>query len=1729
MKKKSTENPIEIRSFYPASLRPSPLEIADHKRRSKKWTRPQKEAFRKMRNFQKATVYLERHKPHKNPLLGAGGLVGLMTVGATAMAGPVTKAFLGGLSSVDGSMQLIPGALNGFLLLGAQAAATVAWMVSLKERQTVSRSELQVLQYQEWTRSVLCKDTDIQETALCYYKEACPFDPTQQQIDVVLGEHYENEGQKLGEEAKFYSIPFQGLVTGGTVCFGTTGCGKTTAVLKPIMRQLFGWKADIDYDPQGKGVEKVAGLVLDPKAALPPDVRETLLSAGVDPFWERSGRVPSQGPHARKASPMLQKFLASGKPFIGRENDLLELGYDEVRVERILATHDRVRQAARAMMEAPENPGQERRANEGMGNGIKLFGANGDFRLDALTKAVKVSRSSQQAGGGESAEVAMAYTEVARNLAAAVLRVVGRLFVAGDGRYGTGIDVKGVPSEIHSDGVPPGEAFKQMVGTPGSPRPMGPETAGVKRNELEEFAELRQMVRDMAPTKNRPGEPVAQYRHRLLLREARINRTGRILIQDMWHLATAINHAGTVLGHLKEWRPLIIALTRWLKVASTPLKEAIGEGSLLGDERETFQPQIHGEVRSLLESLAAFADADVATDIRHGAFRKFTVLKSTDPEPRPKSLEVQAKMGTSYAEPDPIVALVEGADRCRAIEELLAEGIARQIGELLGECKLLGAESVAWTESSARILNAVGLAGARPERFEAGKIIGEFLATVRSDLLLTWPQHVGEIVAGHAARLQFEHDGSQGDGGFGIGPGKGTPKVQAMPELFPSGDVVTWLRNRWREAKLDALISGLVASETRLVTAAIDEVFAMVGGIVVDAVGKWSMDASLQHLVARLHEEGSPVIQACQEAGRNREIQNLVLAMEEAHEHEREVVSAMFGVSPGFVNSKWIPRGDDKLLIDSLVMRVGGVGQCWIGRPHGHVLTPALVSAWDPAWAQVLWSGLVVALDAYDHKGIEARAQGFLALSQAVQGLAEYQCAGLLGFRNYVAPNTGHRCDGPFQFNPMHLPGLDVVNVAATFVRTVFATQNKGGKPDPFWENAGNALITNLLSATKILYGYTTFPILARLIGEPDELALVIKRLEDLLNGKGRRAATSEEVVSIQNIKNWYYGSWTAAGADKGETKVNIIQTISVVTQAFLAPGYQLSFAPQREADISFPGWGWIFQHGKIVTVALPEERHQGVSKIVMALVNRSFQKYVQLRDGQRASNKGLRAEHGRLKIDQLKAQREDLKQRVQERLIWKRALGPWVGASSDHQTTQVSPMYGFYSHADNSDNKRTGAQLLLGTCFRPDILDKGLVLFMGLAGCKSAEGGAGDGGTFSVIRQTFWAGHMLRLLAQNAKKAGWPAWTLREDGTPRGMAEKDLQAVCEAKQGGGWVRRQAEQFKAEVHGALDSARQIRERRYDIWSGLGVYGLEGLLTDPSMHEAAERMLAEVPLGIVLPVSTMFAQTAQDFLDTQASAVERELGFLGKEAYRDSLSLFAKISQLSDEIRSVNDALEEMPNTERYVVLIIDECHFFLEGESDAKYASVARSNKSINVIATQGPSSIYSMMEEKVADNLLTNFPNRIVMKLNNTKEAEECADLLGGKCRQQVTERNLTQSFQQMTAQDAQFGARGKSGGGSVQVTVKEEERYLVDPALLVFLPAFHAVASTWDGAVPKPPRRILCKPDFLITSPEVRNYSESHTNHRLPKVGKKWNGKDLYMLPAVRLWQMRVINPSR
>lgn len=88
------------------------------------------------------------------------------------------------------------------------------------------------------------------------------------ELFAVLGEVHSQLEVKPSPTPRWLSIPERGLYTGIAI-FGSIGSGKTQAAILPMMRQLFGYKAESD-------TEKLSGLVLEVKGDLCRQLRKIL-------------------------------------------------------------------------------------------------------------------------------------------------------------------------------------------------------------------------------------------------------------------------------------------------------------------------------------------------------------------------------------------------------------------------------------------------------------------------------------------------------------------------------------------------------------------------------------------------------------------------------------------------------------------------------------------------------------------------------------------------------------------------------------------------------------------------------------------------------------------------------------------------------------------------------------------------------------------------------------------------------------------------------------------------------------------------------------------------------------------------------------------------------------------------------------------------------------------------------------------------------------------------------------------------------------------------------------------------------------------------------------------------------------------------------------------------------------------------------------------------------------
>jgi len=1791
---------VEMRDFYPAAQRPLEAERADLKVRKRALDRRQNEARTRMERH--AAISGASRKANTQV---AVGVVVLGAVGLGALLGAeATKAWFFGLKDATGTTTLIPGAFGKTVFLAFQGALGASWVTHIKQKQKARLEDLERKRFQEWTTSVALKDGDLVPALLPSYVRPNPYNPIDDAFEFVIGEHYGTEGHKFSHQADWYGIPFEGLVTGGTVVFGISGSGKTAAVIKPFMRQVFGWKATVDYDDTGRGMEKCAGLVLDPKGSLSLDLKHVLASAGIDPVLE-VGRV--EDPNLVTLSPTLyQEHVAGGaarrkalfdgrlgtrlgwktvealravaraagpsgqslkrwadrqavalerarheaglgaakekgrkvfrterqakpKRYRGRGSDYIELGYDEFRVNRIIEAHDRIQGSARALGALLGEIGGERKE------------ASGGLNTWKTTPSRVLAMGGRKWTPKKEMPVSLqGATEALHGVLVEIERLVLSSFVASRNHQNAMASSVGV-----HDGSPPDLSI--LNGVPG--------TDSGNRDDMEAYADLRHLVRLLATTRERPGEDIGKYRLRWMAREARTGAYTHSLEAIIESFVSSVRRLEVLGGNHPELKSLIAEMRDFARLMRLSIHEALGEAGMESEfEFGRGEARVHPIVRESLQRIESYLPPAALADFKAGHMKAFRIYEGTLPSPRPRTEKEIKVLGNAYAAPDPLVSAIEDAGRMKVHEDKLASEIRAWISQVIKEQRSsLGLLQEVVSECATRIEQACE--ASEPIRPLRHLLDGVFEALLE-DTLEQVPRHLGEAIAAdlmaYPGRVPDEEKERESSPGLSLAMAYAGADLEHLEcdfewviqeairkvvvpiydghdtHLYGAGPLGWILQHRFSGGAIQTAVSELTprrgSSEVKalaefglrqLVRTVVESVCRIVATSWAKGPGGSLAPAALEQRLRAIWQEGQVVMRSVVGLHENGSIALMVRDMSAVARHESERAEARTSDA----GQQAAPTGEVVFLL--LFMR-DFYRSFWGGRPNARQISLVSLVGHDGVWSTVFWKRLLLAL-----QSAEKDLPGWKSEQAFVERLGDYHQAALDAFTYYVAPNSGFKTDGPFMFNPIHLPGLDVVNVAATFTKAVFGAMNKGGKSDPFWENAGNRLISSLLNATSILYGYSTFPILARLIGNKTELANVMKSLR---TKREQRSVGSSAMLEIQNILNWYDGEWETPGADKGETKTNIIATLTVVTNAFLAAGYQIALAPQREADISFPSWDWVFKHGKVVGVNLPVEKHQGVAPVVLALLNKSFQKYIQLRDSQRTRNEALlkpdpRSPRGRLRIKELEAARKVVIEKTRSRMEWVDALSDWgnqddgMAFGGDRQNGLLAgllPDPGLLPEC--IDEERVSDALRTKSFRRPVIADLGFAFVLGVAH-----------GRDPVIWPKI--AHLLSIAATSAFRAGclvrkvltmdglpWPRDFWRDDQVAKmGFAEAatanrnhpDVQAALR------FLESADEALAFFFEKGQDRGRKLIE------VGGGVEGFRKLFRD-------------LPLALVLPKGEFWAQEIQKRLNSEKFAAKAELHDARKLYDRDTgtgLSLIGKIRDLTEEIRLIEDEIAMMPNTERYVVWCVDECHFYLEGETDAQYASVSRSNRAINLIATQGPSSIYSRMEEKTADALLINFPNRIILRQADAEEAETCANLLGGKRRRQVVDRNVTQSFDEMHGQSGE--GRGSATGGSVQFTVKEEERFLVEPGILVDLPAFQGVAVSWDGYEPREPQKVWLKPDFLYVNPTLRQYDpdkgvKGKTGFvKLPKAYKR--GEDLFAVTVLRLMELGILRPEK
>jgi hypothetical protein len=605
-----------------------------------------------------------------------------------------------------------------------------------------------------------------------------------------------------------------------------------------------------------------------------------------------------------------------------------------------------------------------------------------------------------------------------------------------------------------------------------------------------------------------------------------------------------------------------------------------------------------------------------------------------------------------------------------------------------------------------------------------------------------------------------------------------------------------------------------------------------------------------------------------------------------------------------------------------------------------------------------------------------------------------------------------------------------------------------------------------------------------------------------------KRDGSPEEIEIINNILRWVDGEWLTEAAAKSETKDNIVRSLSVVTQPFKEPKFAICFAPACKEDISFPSWTWVMKEGKVVCANLPWETYEKVAKVVLPLANKTFQKGVQMRDGQRGINAQIADEKkgNRVEIKELWKQAAELNQNITRRAAERLALmiffqremslpGRHRLHAGDHFLVQWRLLVGekkgilrptpclgdaFMRHSRlGSVNLDSVAGFILGATGKAAPLEGAYLLVP------------------RAVQAGIEAGFFVRMLLG---EAGDPGTTLL-----------DL-----SNQGDGSAQKLQDAF-----GSLAKVQMEPE----VEKNLLILGFSG----PELVAEAARALPGI---MVTGLDTVMDRKAiMKWTSRMEQLIHDERGDKDRDDSGAGASLRPrfKLRSIYKRIQQLEAQIAEMPNTERPILYLVDEAQFFVNGKEDAQYVSVARSNNALNFYSTQSPNALFAKMDESVAKQFLDNLPNRVILRMPDAKAAEACAEYLGGKVRRNFLETNVTQSFGDVRADTMKGGGQGKSEGGSVSVSVKEEERWIVELTNIVNLQAFECYAMVWDGKKNLPPRRVYSKPDYLYVVPMIRNYKRKKGDRYGDLPADYPDGTDLFELTVPRLLELGVIDASR
>ena len=1706
------ERTVEKKPFYPATCQPTAAEVSAHATRRRKWFPHHNQIWKKTKAYKEAKRYLSKPSYFGGALqitaiflaLGLGSWFGFTDVLTQAMRNGFTKADGQVLSSVP------TWGVVGLLLQGA--LCILGFMV-LSEKKKRNSCLLVTERYAEWLRKKEVSQEDLQEVLLPHYKEQCPYDPTNPDINIVLGEYFDNEAHKFGPVAHWYTLKMKGMKTGGTIVFGVTGSGKTVSVLRPVMRQSLGWMAHVSHDPENKGREKMAGFILDPKGSLAFETKAVLSSAGIDPVLDPL-QVTSEGPanvtglyylmHEQKAARAKDGHFIFDpeiiKQYRGRLDDYLELGFDEQKVDRVWSKFQEFQDAASMVShgkhKSEEGDGPLRR-NQFTMLQPKIGDLNGLLTGGGDPKGYPTRRELAELG------VFIEPINWKRNLDKITSAMVDPLGSSLDdllrwiwvGRKDES-PARGILGTIHAVSV----------------HPMIPGSAFAMQNTLEAYAISRNQIRRYAPAKQRPTGGIDEYRDAWAAREVRLwefkDKQVKMAKQaeayaKMYALMQRFLGNDAQRKNQEKAEAYGTQLSRDLNLLSRPLNGLLGEASVAWEwARPLVTPS--SDLQATIERIRGSLEPWMVEKFREGNFQALTVPLSEKPKPEQVDDATRKAQGGRYVTPDPVVVLATKAGELRKSEQVLVRLMVEEAGPAL---KAAAAETEDLKQVWAKILEdkfsraATTPGDSRAVDFLHGALeavrvshggpedlAGDLMATVLG--MPTIPTAEGRLLMKNLLKA-FGDKGEE----FGIQAAHGgtNPKgADLWNFIHQSSDAVA---DSWLKKPLGGILG---VGRSYLQSLGFDEVqrdhlISDLSGALKAIADNW-IHAHLacfeevlekeawRERLAKIGKEGMGVFQ-------------------EADKYSR--MGAMVGYvdNPLATNPRDRKPQDPNVDWGSLIWswEIGGrsarEAPFWRGTMTGADMTPLHAAQWDPVWSAIIWRLLGYSLN--------AAPTGLLPLAELARRgteLGVYHQAALEAFKAAVAPNIAWRTEGPFCYNPLYAPDLAPIVVAGTFNQTVFAATSDGkDSSDAFWENASFTVVFNLLQILLLVDGYASFPKIDALVTKEDTLR---EYLEILRARVAKRDGSPEEIEIMVNIIRWADGEWLTEASAKSETKDNIIRSLSVVTQPFKEPRFAICFAPAAKEDCSFPSWTWVMREGKVVVANLPWEKYEKVAKVVLPLANKTFQKAVQMRDGIGPVNEAI-VKNNRGEIETTWRYLDELREGIAESAAERLVLGIYLGRF------QNSPEMKRIAGGDHILNlwrrtivEQSGLQnpvKCLGDVF----------LRQSKLGMTSAEvllgfvaGAVGKASPYAgqyllvprTVQSGIEAGLFVRLLAK--AKLDVPSLSQRaQDGNRTAEALLGLFQHLEAKGAAGVA-------PALGFQDLDELRQAARL------------IPGILVD-EMSEVLNR-------GTIIRITSRLDQLTHD--ERMGSGSDNFDAGAG-----DALRPRIRLQKGYRAMRALEAQIAEMPNTVRPVLYLVDEAHFFVVGKEDAQYVSVARSANALNFYSTQSPNSLIAKMGEEVTKQFLDSLPNRVILRMPDSKTAEACAEYMGGKTFRQVYEKSISQSFDDVRMDRTTGGGRGKSEGGSVSVNVKEEERWVVELQQIVNLQAMECFAMVWDGKKNDQVRRVYTKPDYLFSSPEVRNYHRAGSKRYadLPKAYK--DGEDLYALTVPRLLELGVIDASR